>query len=102
MNKRFYFLSILGFVAMLVFSSIALMNVGSERAVDYTKNLTDPSGDVTGQNAAGDFRDDADITAVKSSESTEVITLQLIVVGKIHLTSNSLYQGYYYWEVPPN
>ena len=97
MHSKKGLIGILVLVAMLFLSCVAVSNVAGSRAVDYTKNLTDPSGDVTGNNAVGDFRDDADITAVKSSASDGIITLKMTVVGVIHLDDGSIYQAYYYY-----
>ncbi|UCH89500.1 MAG: hypothetical protein JSV49_02300 [Thermoplasmata archaeon] len=82
---------------ILLISIICLPGAeATTRAVTYSLDISDYTDDVTGDNFGGDIVSDADITSLKSSEATGIITFELTVDGTIHGSTSAGYIMYTY------
>jgi hypothetical protein len=77
-------------VIFLILSACIITVPTAAESVSFSKNITDPQGDVDSDNA-DEYKDDADILSVKTSESEGIITIELTVAGTIHTSVDGEY-----------
>ncbi len=104
MKKRASFLVILSFVAILIISSVVVMNVvGPDTSVDYTLNITDPQGDSEGTLITDEATEqNADILKITSAKSGDNIVLTMKVAGSINTTDITTYSNGYQFNIDIN
>ncbi len=74
-------------IALLALGAILPMMTNVSAQVDYSVTITDPSGDTESMSADQEFKDNADIVEVTSSEAAGTVTLAMVVHGTVMNTS---------------
>ena len=96
-------LSILAIVAVLVISSLTIVNVVGQEPVEYALTFNDPEGDAEGTLIDDQgTEDNADILKITSAKVETNIVLTMTVKGSINTSDMTNYQNGYQFNIDIN
>ena len=103
MKRRLSYLGVVCLIAMLIVSSMAVMNVVGPETVEYTLSFTDPEGDPEGTIVTDEATEDnADILKITSAKEGDNIVLTMTVKGYINTSNMTTYQNGYQFNLDIN